>query len=100
MVPGQSARICDGCGVHFDPAEINELREQFAWRHKNVCGSRLYKPRKNSLNASFRAQRGIPLWFKFKKRGIPRCARNDGVLSFPTTYLAVTKASTDNSALA
>src|SRR4029077_1822679 len=38
---------------------------------------------------SFRAKRGISLWFKFKKREIPRFARNDKKGNFPQTALAV-----------
>ena len=46
----------------------------FGFSHNQTKTQRPNGLRKKSLNASFRAQRGIPLWFKSNKRGIPRHA--------------------------
>jgi hypothetical protein len=40
-------------------------------------------PRDENLFLSFRAKRGISLWFALKKGKIPRFARTDERLGFP-----------------
>src|SRR5258708_16525263 len=59
--------------------EISCEGKEIAKRRRNAAKlvAWTYSLRKNSINPSFRAKRGILLELVAKKRGIPRFARND-----------------------